>query len=219
MGRITRAEMIKYLKLYFIFGSQNTTQLPEQVVKEAIEGGITLFQYREKGEGSKAGAEKVELARKLQEICRQNGIPFIVNDDIDLAVQLNADGLHVGQEDIGAKEARKMMGDKILGVSAYTIDEGLEAAEDGADYLGLGPIYATGSKDDAAEEAGPQVITLFRKMGIKTPIVGIGGIYEDNIDEVMKSGSDGISIISAIASAPSPLGSAKNLKKRIENYL
>jgi thiamine-phosphate pyrophosphorylase len=138
------------LRVYFIMGSTNCVKNPAAVLNEAISGGITLFQFREKGEGAFTGSEKYALAQMLQTICREHQIPFIVNDDIELAVTIDADGVHIGQEDETVKTVRTKIGaDKILGVSVHSTEEALTAIQDGADYFGIGPVFPTKTKADA----------------------------------------------------------------------
>lgn len=198
-------------------GSINCTQDPKQVLLEAIKGGITMFQFREKGTSALTGREKTNLARDLQEVCRKHGIPFIVNDDIELAVALNADGVHIGQDDADAKLVREKIGDKILGVSAHTLAEVKKAMADGADYIGAGPIYPTLTKLDAEPVKGTALIEEVRNSGILVPIVGIGGIQADNAHEVIKAGADGVSVITAISLSENVYESAAALKKAVKN--
>ncbi|MCM3726967.1 thiamine phosphate synthase [Neobacillus cucumis] len=205
------------LKVYFIMGSPNCLKDPADVLKEAIAGGVTIFQFREKGKGALTGAEKHELASQLQSICKEHQIPFIVNDDIELAIELDADGVHIGQEDEPVKVVRERIGDsKILGVSVHTPEEAETALNDGADYFGIGPIYPTSSKDDAKPVRGTEVIEILRKQGYTIPMVGIGGITSENAAAVVKAGADGVSVITAISHADSPLEAAKALKNSVE---
>ncbi|WP_379153049.1 thiamine phosphate synthase [Paenibacillus sp. sgz5001063] len=202
MQRMDSERMRRMLKLYFIMGSVNCRKDPLETLTEAIDGGITLFQYREKGSSAITGQAYVELARQLQRCCREYQVPFIVNDDIELAIALDADGVHVGQEDAPARSIRERLGaHKIIGVSAHTLEEAQQAIADGADYLGVGPVYPTSSKDDAEAVQGTAVIEKLRRSGLTIPLVGIGGITADNAVPVMKAGADGIAIISAIAGA------------------
>ncbi|EID44714.1 thiamine phosphate synthase [Parageobacillus thermoglucosidasius] len=217
MARIAREEMKQRLKVYFIMGSVNCKKSPFEVLTEAIDGGITLFQFREKGSGALVGEQKYEFAKQLQAICQKRGIPFIVNDDVELALAIDADGVHIGQDDEDARIVREKIGDKILGVSAHNLAEAQAAATAGADYIGVGPIYPTKSKADAKQAQGPGMIRLLRDNGIDIPIVGIGGITAENASEVMNAGADGVSVISAIASAPSPLLATKQLVQTVLN--
>jgi thiamine-phosphate pyrophosphorylase len=203
------------LKVYFIMGSPNCRQEPAEVLKEAIAGGITIFQFREKGEGALKGAEKYALAKQLQTICKEHKIPFIVNDDIDLAIEIGADGVHVGQEDEPVKTVRERIGDKILGVSVHTEEEAITAIQGGADYFGIGPIFPTTTKEDAKPAKGPVLIQELRQKGYTIPIVGIGGITIDNAASVVEAGADGVSIITAISHAESPREAARALRKNV----
>jgi thiamine-phosphate pyrophosphorylase len=205
------------LKVYFIMGSPNCLKRPDEVLKEAIAGGITLFQFREKGKDALTESEKYRLARQLQSICKENQVPFIVNDDIELAIELDADGVHIGQEDEPVKVVRSRIGDnKILGVSVHTPEEAEVALNEGADYFGIGPIYPTSTKDDAKPVRGTELIEILREQGCTIPIVGIGGITSENAAEVIKAGADGVSVITAISLADSPYEAAKVLKNNVQ---
>ncbi len=211
MEIITDAKMRELLKVYFILGSTNCTQDPLEVMRQAIEGGITLFQYREKGTGALLGEDKYKLAQDIQKLCQQHQIPFIVNDDVDLALSLNADGVHIGQEDESAAAVREKIGNKILGVSVHTREQAYEAIQQGADYLGLGPVFSTTTKEDAKAAAGIALIQSLRKEGLTIPMVGIGGITAENAPLVMDAGADGVSVITAISLADSVIHSTQKL--------
>ena len=188
------------LKLYFICGT--TTCLDKDlytVVEDALKGGITLFQFREKGEGALEGSEKVELAIKLQDLCKKYNVPFIVNDDIELALEIDADGVHVGQDDLGVDEIRKLMPDKIIGLSIENEEELKQSKVEYVDYVGVGPVYVTQSKDDAGGAIGYEGLELMRRFLPQMPLVAIGGIQTQHIKDVMKTNVDGVSIISAIS--------------------
>jgi thiamine-phosphate pyrophosphorylase len=200
------------LKVYFIMGSPNCLISPADVLKEAIAGGITLFQFREKGEDALEGTEKYFLAKELQQICRNHDIPFIVNNDIELAISLNADGIHIGQEDEPIEKVREKIGNKILGVSVHTLDEAEAAIRGGADYFGIGPVFTTKTKKDARATQGTTLIEDLRGKGFKIPIVGIGGISVENASTVFRSGADGVAVITAITHAASPLEAARTLR-------
>ncbi|MCM3652610.1 thiamine phosphate synthase [Metabacillus litoralis] len=215
MTKVLIKDMRETLRLYFIMGSNNCTMDPEYVLEQAIKGGISFFQFREKGTNALTGNEKVIFAKRLQSICQKYSIPFIVNDDVELAISLNADGVHIGQGDESADEVRRKIGDKILGVSAHTVEEVEKAIANGADYVGIGPIYSTTTKEDAKSPQGTTIINEVRKKGIEIPIVGIGGITAENALPVMESGGNGISVISAISRANDPAESARELKEAI----
>lgn len=207
--------MRQLLQLYFIMGSTNCLKDPNYVLEQAIKGGSTLFQFREKGTCALIGDEKYHFAKQLQTICRKHKIPFIVNDDVELAIALDADGIHIGQDDESAQEVRRRIGDKILGVSTHNLEEVEKAIAQGADYVGIGPIYSTITKEDAKPAQGTKLIKEVRNNGIVIPIVGIGGITSENAAPVMKSGGNGVSVITAISLAVDPAKSARELKDTI----
>ncbi|WLD93899.1 thiamine phosphate synthase [Alkalihalobacillus sp. AL-G] len=205
-----------HLEIYFIMGSVNCKKDLRHVLEEALQGGVTMFQFREKGAGCLQGEEKVKLAKELQFICRSFEVPFIINDDVELAVQINADGVHIGQEDTTVSEVRAIIGaERILGVSAHDVEEAKSAVDAGADYLGVGPMYPTKTKADTRAVQGPNVIRAIRHEGISIPIVGIGGINESNAAEVVMAGADGIAVISAISLADDPKASTQRLRKTV----
>jgi len=218
MKRISQDRLKDILSLYFIMGSNNTKKRPGVVLEEALRGGVTCFQFREKGMGALVGTEKYALAEELLHICQQARVPFIVNDDIDLALAINADGIHIGQEDEPVSLVREKIGDKILGVSVHTIREANLAIEQGADYFGVGPIYPTKSKDDAKAVQGVKIIQDLRAQGFTIPIVGIGGITADNAGEVIRAGADGVSVISAISFDDYPESAAAKLKMSVTKF-
>ncbi|APH05893.1 thiamine phosphate synthase [Bacillus weihaiensis] len=196
------------LRLYFVMGSQNCKKRdPEKTLTEALDGGITLFQYREKGECSVKDEEKMYLGKKLKQLCEAYQVPFIVNDDLELAIELDADGLHIGQEDGSPHLVRqKFGGNKWLGISTHSVLEVKQAIRDGADYIGVGPMYKTTTKEDASEVVGPELIRAIRNTDEQMkqlPIVGIGGISLSNAKQVYAAGADGIAVISAITNADS----------------
>mgnify|MGYP002656231949 FL=1 len=197
------------LKLYFICGT-TTCQGKNlyTVVEEALKGGITLFQFREKGEGALEGLEKLELAIQIKGLCKKYNVPFIVNDDIDLAIEIDADGVHVGQDDIGVDEIRKLMPDKIIGLSIRNEEEFQQSKVEYVDYVGVGPVFGTQSKDDAGGTIGYEGLELMRKLLPQMPLVAIGGIHTKHIKDIIKTNMDGVSIISAISYA-------KNIEKTV----
>ncbi|WP_046175230.1 thiamine phosphate synthase [Domibacillus indicus] len=201
------------LAVYFIAGTPNCPEPIEKVLKQAIKGGITMFQFREKGEGALTGEAKKKTALNLQFICREAGIPFIVNDDIELAVQIGADGVHIGQEDEPASMVRKKIKGGIVGVSVHTMEEFEQAIQDGADYAGTGPVYPTETKLDTRPVAGTALIRLMKKHHPEFPVVGIGGITIENAGAVIEAGADGVSVITAISRADDPAAAAAQLKK------
>lgn len=184
-------------------GSRNLgTRDPFEVLRAALEGGVTHFQLREKGDGALKGAALLEFALQCQQLCRKHGVPFIINDLVDLACHIGADGVHVGQDDLAASQTRKMIGEeKLLGVSVHSLKEAQKAVRDGADYIGMGPVFGTASKADAKKPAGVKEILTVKNELPDLPIMGIGGITPGNANQVWESGVSGIAVISAITEA------------------
>ncbi len=201
-GRISAGQMRSYLRMYLVLGSVNCQEAPLRVLEEALAGGVTLVQFREKGPGSLVGEARLALALQLQAACRRAGVPFIINDDVELALRIGADGVHIGQDDEDPARVRDRIGNRLLGVSAHTVEEARLAARQGADYLGIGPIYPTVSKDDAHAVQGPEILRELRGAGITLPLVGIGGITAERAGEVMRAGADGVAVISAVTAMP-----------------
>ena len=204
------------LSVYFIMGSNNTTGEPLTVIEQALKGGATLFQFREKGKDALKAGEQRAFARQVQALCKQFNVPFIINDDVELALELDADGVHIGQDDDKAADVRARIGDKILGVSAHTLEEVLKAEKDGADYIGAGPVYPTETKLDTKAVQGVSLIEEIRRQGIGIPVVGIGGITIENCVPVIEAGADGISVISAISKAADPKQAAKAFSEKVQ---
>lgn len=179
-----------------------------ELVRQALAGGATAIQLREK---KLPARDLVELGREIRKLTRAAGATFIVNDRLDVALAVEADGLHIGQEDLPARVARQLLGPgRILGVSTGTIAEARQAEADGADYLGVGSIFATGSKGDAGEPIGPAGLKVIRA-AVTIPIVGIGGINSHNAAAVIAAGADGVAVISAVLGAPDVAAAAREL--------
>ncbi len=184
------------------------------IAKAAIEGGASIIQYRDKHASSR---KLFEDALQLRNLTRDAGALLIINDRADIALAVEADGVHLGQDDLSLAEARRIVGDTyIIGISATCFDEAVEAARQGADYIGLGPVFPTPSKDDAAPPIGLEGVAAVRK-AVDVPIVAIGGITIDNIEGVVRAGSDGIAVISAVASAPDMVNAARTITEMIRN--
>lgn len=189
-----------------------------EVVAAAIRGGVTMVQYREKGATTRA---MIEEAGALLGLCRSGGVPLIINDRADVAVAVGADGLHVGQDDMPVALARRLIGDGgILGVSAGSPDEARRAAEEGADYIGASPIFATPTKPDATAPLGLEglraLAASMRAAGRRLPIVAIGGINEANAAAIIGAGAEGIAVVSAIVSAPDVEAASRSLRRTAE---
>jgi thiamine-phosphate pyrophosphorylase len=205
------------LHLYFIMGTPNIGDKdPLAVLEGALKGGITAFQLREKGEGARVGAELKELAEQCKALCEEYKVPFIVNDDVDLALEIDADGVHIGQEDGVVSEVRSKIGkDKILGVSTNSLNEALTASDAGANYVGVGPLFDTDSKEDAGPAIGTELINEIVAHLPGLSIVGIGGITERKASQVIHAGASGVAVISAITKGENTEESTRNIKGRI----
>ncbi|KYH33402.1 thiamine-phosphate synthase [Moorella mulderi DSM 14980] len=179
-----------------------------ELVRQALAGGATAIQLREKDLPAR---ELVELGREIRQLTRAAGATFIVNDRLDVALAVEADGVHIGQEDLPARVARELLGPgKILGVSTGTVLEARQAVADGADYLGVGSIYATRSKEDAGEPIGLAGLKAIRA-AVTVPLVAIGGINSNNAAEVIAAGADGVAVVSAVIGAPDVAAAAREL--------
>lgn len=163
-------------------------------VEESLKGGATMIQLREKHLDHE---HFLKEAKEIKELCRKYQVPFLINDDVDLAVEVDADGVHVGQHDMEAGEVRKKIGpNRILGVSAQTVEQALLAQQAGADYLGVGAVFPTGTKDDADAVSIQTLGEICRAVSI--PVVAIGGIGQHNVMQLAGSGICGIAVVSAI---------------------
>ncbi len=183
------------------------------VVRAAIRGGATVIQLREKKATTR---EMICLGEALHEITREAGVPLIVNDRVDVALAIDAEGVHVGQDDMPAAMARRLIGpDKILGVSAETVAQALEAKRDGADYLGVGDVYGTPTKPDAGPPIGLERLAEIVQ-AVSIPVVGIGGITPENAAAVIEAGAVGVAVISAVIGAADPEEAARELRRCVE---
>ncbi len=183
--------------------------------EEALKGGVTCLQFREK---NLKGAELAEQAGQIQKLCARYRVPFIVNDNAQLAYAIDADGVHLGQEDMSVPEARKLLGQhKIIGVSARTVDQALLAFEQGADYLGAGAVFATGTKKDTVPLSILQLKEICSAVSI--PCVAIGGISKNNIRQLSGSGISGIAAISAIFAQTDIQKAAEELREEAEKII
>lgn len=187
----------------------------EEIVKEAVAGGVTMVQLREKTAGSLSFYER---ALRLKRVTREAGVPLIINDRTDIMLAADADGLHVGQSDLPAAVARRLIGpDKILGVSAHNVEEAVRAEKDGADYLGVGAVFPTATKKDAESVSYETLKEICETVSV--PVVAIGGIGEQNIGKLAGSGIRGIAVVSAIMNAESPEKQSYILKNEINQIL
>lgn len=206
----------KDLMLYAVTDSSWVgTQTLAQQVEQALEGGVTCVQWREKILDEAACFQEAQALKKL---CEKYKVPFLINDHVDLAALIEADGVHVGQSDMETGEVRQKLGpDKIIGVSVQTVEQAILAEKRGADYLGVGAIFATDSKKDA------QAVTLSTLKAIceavSIPVIAIGGIHPGNIGKLKQSGICGVAVIRAIFGEPTIEKATKDLKKLVEEVL
>ena len=186
-----------------------------EVVKESLDGGATFVQLREKTLDDDTFLEE---AKELQKLCKEYNVPFVINDNVDIAIKMNADGVHVGQSDMEAGDVRAKLGpDKIVGVSAGTVEEAILAEKRGADYLGVGAVFPTGSKDDAIDVPFETLKAICEAVSI--PVIAIGGITQDNVKELAGSGICGIAVISAIYAQKDIKKATEDLKAATEQMV
>jgi len=179
-----------------------------ELAKLACEGGADVIQLRDKKMGKD---EQLRAARDIRRVTSLHGVLFFVNDHVDIAVASEADGVHLGQSDMKLMDAVKVAGDMLIGISVSSLDEALAAEAGGADYIGVGPVFDTSSKDDAGAGVGLGVLAEIRR-SVRIPIVAIGGINEKNAASVISAGADGIAVISAVVSQNDVRKAAKELK-------
>ena len=180
----------------------------KEVVKESLDGGVTFVQLREK---TLEDDKFLEEAKELKQLCKEYDVPFVINDNVDIAIAMDADGVHVGQSDMEAGNVREKLGpNKIIGVSAQTVEQAVLAEQRGADYLGVGAVFPTGSKDDAVEVSHETLKAICEAVSI--PVIAIGGISVGNVKELAGSGIVGIAVISAIYAAKDIKKAAEDLK-------
>lgn len=179
-------------------------------VEKAIEGGTTFVQLREKELDHDAFLKE---AIEIKALCKEHQIPFVINDEVGIAIEMDADGVHVGQSDMEAGDVRKAIGpDKILGVSAQTVEQAILAEKKGADYLGVGAVFPTGSKDDADDVSHETLKAICEAVSI--PVIAIGGISKDNVHELAGTGICGIAVISAIFAQKDIVAATADLKEK-----
>lgn len=182
----------------------------ENQVEKALQGGATFLQLREKSLDDDIFLAE---AKEIQKLCKKYQVPFVINDNVDIALAIDADGVHVGQSDMEALDVRKRLGpDKIIGVSAQNVQQALLAQKHGADYLGVGAVFPTGSKDDAEDVSFETLKAICQAVDI--PVIAIGGITKVNVSELKGSGICGIAVISAIFAQKDIKAATKELKKR-----
>ena len=185
-----------------------------EVVRAAIRGGVSCVQLREKGCSTR---EFMDEARLLKALLVGTGVPLFINDRLDVALAVGADGVHLGQNDLAIADARRLVGNRmIIGISAESVADAVRAEAEGADYIGASPVFTTPTKTDTAPPLGLDGLRAIRR-AVQLPLVAIGGIDADNAAQVLRAGADGLAVVSAIVSAPCPRTAAAGLRQRIQS--
>ena len=184
-----------------------------EIVRAAVYGGATVVQLREKDCSTR---DFIEQALTIKDFLKARGIPMIINDRVDVAQAVKADGVHLGQTDMPLEMAKGILGDSmIIGISAESLQDAIEAEKGGADYLGVSPIYATPTKTDTAPPLGLGGLRAIHK-AVRLPLVGIGGLNKDNSADVIRNGAEGVAVVSAIVAANDPEAAARELNRLIQ---
>jgi len=209
--KFTKDEIRKAMLLYAVTDQMwlKEGEKLADVVETVLQNGATFLQIREKDLAEDAFEAEAE---RLKTLCAQHGVPFVVNDSVEIALQCEADGVHVGQSDIKGRDIRAIIGpDKILGISAGTVEEAVAAEKAGADYIGVGAVFPTGTKKNAT----PMTMELLKEIvsSVSIPVVAIGGISAENILQLRGSGVDGVAVVSAIFAAEDPGKATADLLK------
>ena len=215
--KFTRDEIRKAMLLYAVTDQMwlKEGETLGDVVESVLRNGATFLQIREKDLAQDAFEAEAE---RLKTLCAQHGVPFVVNDSVEIALQCDADGVHVGQSDIKGRDIRAMIGpDKILGISAGTVEEAVAAEKAGADYIGVGAIFTTSTKKNARSMTMEQLKEIVSSVSI--PVVAIGGISAENILQLRGSGVDGVAVVSAIFAAEDPGKATADLLKLAEEMV
>lgn len=207
-----KKDVKKAMPLYLVTDRRWLKEPLIQTVEKAIQGGVTCVQLREKNFNHE---QLIEEGKQLLALCHQYHIPLIMNDYVDMMLEIQADGVHVGQGDMDAKKVREMIGpDKILGVSVRTMEQALKAQQDGADYLGVGSIFVTHTKDDAKKVEIQTLKDICQAVDI--PVIAIGGIGQNNLLQLKGTGIDGVAVVSAIMAQDDVFKAAQNLKGKVK---
>lgn len=217
LGKVKKLKLDKSLLLYAVTDSSWTTPENNLIsqVKDAIDGGITFLQLREK---HLEYDEFLKEAKEIKELTDKANIPFVINDNVKLAIECGASGVHVGQDDMKATDVRSLIGkDKILGVSCHNVEEAILAEKQGANYLGVGAMFSTSTKADATNVSFEALKAICSSVSI--PVVAIGGISKDNILELRNSGICGVAVVSAIFKERDITNATKNLKYLCEDLV
>jgi thiamine-phosphate pyrophosphorylase len=206
MKRIGRLHVLTDVVLQSHFSHEELTRL-------AVAGGADTIQFRQK---TGATRDMIQVAQRMRRLCEEEGVTFVVNDRIDVAMAVAAHGVHLGQNDFPIPLAREILGPNvIIGGSAATMDEALICLSEGADYVGFGPVFPTGSKDDAGPVSGPEILGEVVR-AIPLPVIAIGGVSAENTGDIMKTGARGIAVISAVCCQKDPEGATRALYAALE---
>lgn len=206
----------KDLLLYAVTDSRWTgKQTLYQQIEDALKGGATFIQLREKDLDEESFLKE---AKEIKELCRKKGVPFVINDNVEIALQTDADGVHVGQKDMEALDVRAKLGpDKIIGVSAQTVEQAVLAEKHGADYLGVGSVFTTGTKLDAGHVTYDTLKQICSAVSI--PVIAIGGITKENLGQLAGSGICGVAVVSAIFAQDNIEEAARKLRAEAESMV
>ena len=201
---------MKNFQLYVIIDRKASGKDPLTTAREAIRGGADIIQYRDK---EATAMEMISWGIKLRKLASEKNVTFIINDRTDVALAVGADGVHLGQDDLPIGIARKILKNKLVGISTHSLAQAIKAEKDGADYIGVGPVYSTPTKPDYPA-VGLKLIKEVSRM-IKIPFVAIGGINYDNIDGVLTAGARRVAVVRAVVGARNIRLAAQRLKERL----
>ena len=215
MDRKARKKMFERVDIYPVTCERLSAGRSDlEVLERVIQGGARIVQLREKDYSKR---ELYLLGRRFREITASNRVLLIINDHLDIALAVGADGAHLGQDDLPVEAARRIAPDLIIGASAHGLDEALAAQADGADYINIGPIFETRTKEGVANYLGPDAIASIAPR-INIPFTVMGGITESNIDQVLSRGARRVAMVTAVTQAPDIARKVRSLKDRIQSY-
>jgi thiamine-phosphate pyrophosphorylase len=207
-------DKLRNIGLYFITDRKLSKKGNIRDVKAAIRGGIKIVQYREKQLPKEAVLEE---AKKIRDVCKANNVVFLINDFVDVALEIGADGVHLGLEDTPYQKAREVLGkEKIIGLTVHNKEEALRAEKLGADYIGISPVFSTTTKKDAGKPMGVENLRRIIS-NVSIPCVAIGGINEENMESVLKAGADGVAMISAIVAKDNVEETVRNILDKVRD--
>jgi thiamine-phosphate pyrophosphorylase len=216
MQREARTNALKQVDIYPVTCERLSNGRSNlEVLKAVIQGGARIIQLREK---EYSGKKMYDLALKFREITTKAGVLLIINDHVDIAMAVEADGVHLGQDDFPLKAAIKIAPELLIGASTHSIKEAIQAQKEGADYINIGPIFPTGTKEGIERFLGPEAIAAISPE-IDVPFTVMGGISESNIDQVLTNGARRVAMVTAITQAPDIAAQVKSLREKIQSYI